>query len=69
MSAAPTGPIFAGYLFSVGKALNDAYTLANMPPPTVEFRACWQCGGTKYLDDRMCRLCDYRGQIQVEVRR
>lgn len=41
-----------------------------MPPPTREFRACWQCHGTKWtMDERACRICDYRGMLEYEVRR
>ena len=66
MSASPIGPVFAGMLWRTAKAMND---LHGAGPPTTEFRACWQCGGTKVLDDRICRLCNYRGEIEYEVRR
>lgn len=42
----------------------------SIPPPTTEWSTCWNCGGTKHtMNGQLCRMCDWRGMMEYEVRR
>lgn len=56
-------------------AIEDA---GYMPPPTREWRQCFNCGGTGFCDSgyigyeaqqRRCYVCSGAGRVEVEVRR